>query len=97
MTQDQVWIRLATFTAVTLLIVKFIVWILSWSVAVLSSAIDSMLDMFVSIFNYIALKNSLKPADEKFNYGRWKIEALAAFLEWLIITFSWLYIFKASW
>jgi divalent metal cation (Fe/Co/Zn/Cd) transporter len=48
---------------------------------VLSSAIDSILDMFVSIFNYFAVKNAEMPADAHFNYGRGKIEALAALLE----------------
>jgi divalent metal cation (Fe/Co/Zn/Cd) transporter len=44
--------------------------------------------MFVSIFNYVAVKNAEKPADEHFNYGRGKIEALAALLEGLIIFLS---------
>lgn len=96
MSKENTWVKFATLTALVLLVTKFIVWIFTWSIAVLSSAIDSMLDMFVSIFNYIALKNSAKPADEKFNYWRWKIEALASFLEWIIISISWIYIFYES-
>jgi divalent metal cation (Fe/Co/Zn/Cd) transporter len=49
---------------------KMIFGLASGSIAVLSSAIDSLLDMFVSIFNYFAVKNAEKPADETFNYGR---------------------------
>lgn len=86
----------SSITAFLLLIIKFFVWIFSWSIAVLSSAIDSMLDMFVSIFNYFAIHNSEKDPDKKFNYGRWKIEALASLFEWLIITFSGLYILYES-
>lgn len=86
----------SSFTAFLLVIIKFFVGIFSWSIAVLSSAIDSMLDMFVSIFNYFAIYNSEKDPDKKFNYGRWKIEALASFFEWLIISISWLYIFYES-
>ncbi len=86
----------SSITAFLLLIIKFFVWIFSWSIAVLSSAIDSMLDMFVSIFNYFAIHNSEKNPDKKFNYGRWKIEALASLFEWLIITFSGLYILYES-
>ena len=83
----------SSFIALLLLVIKFTVWILSGSIAVLSSAIDSLLDLFVSLFNYFAVYNSEKSADIKYNYGRWKIEALAAFFEGLIIAASWIYIF----
>ncbi len=83
----------SSFTAFLLLVIKFIVWIISWSIAVLSSAIDSLMDLFVSLFNYFAVKNAERDPDSKFNYGRGKIEAFASLLEWLIITFSWIYIF----
>ena len=86
----------SSFTAFLLLVIKFVVWIMSWSIAVLSSAIDSMLDLFVSIFNFFAVKNAEKDADDQYNYGRWKVEALASLLEWLIITGSGLYILYAS-
>src|SRR5574344_357088 len=58
----------------------------------LGIVIDSVLDMFVSIFNYFAILNSEKPADKKFNYGRGKIEALALFIEGIVITISGLYL-----
>ena len=86
----------SSFTAFLLLVIKFVVWIMSWSIAVLSSAIDSMLDLFVSMFNFFAVKNAEKEADDQYNYGRWKVEALASLLEWLIITGSGLYILYAS-
>lgn len=87
---------ISSLTAFLLLLIKLIVWLISWSIAVLSSAIDSLLDLFVSIFNYIAIKNSEKPQDKNFNYWRWKIEALAAFFEWVIISISWIYILYKS-
>lgn len=74
--------------AAILTLLKLIVGILSGSVAVLASAVDSILDMFVSIFNYFAILNSEKPADKNFNYGRGKIEALALVIEGTIITIS---------
>ena len=78
--------------AAVLTIIKLIVGIASGSVAVLASAIDSVLDMFVSIFNYFAISNSEKPADKTFNYGRGKIEALASVIEGTIITISGLFL-----
>lgn len=68
--------------------IKLVVGIASGSVAVLASAVDSIMDMFVSVFNYFAITNSEKPADEQFNYGRGKIEALASVIEGTIITMS---------
>ena len=46
----------AMAVAFFLAIIKFIVWIFSWSVALLSSAMDSLLDTWVSIFNFFAIK-----------------------------------------
>lgn len=74
--------------AALLTLLKLVVGIASGSVAVLASAIDSVLDMFVSVFNYFAINNSEKPADETFNYGRGKIEALASVIEGTIISIS---------
>lgn len=86
----------SSITAFLLMLLKFFVWFFSWSISVLSSAIDSFLDMFVSVFNYFAVHNSEKDPDDKFNYGRWKVEAIAALFEWLIITLSWFYILYES-
>jgi len=82
--------------AAILIIIKLIIGIFSGSVAVLASAIDSILDLFVSIFNYFAITNSEKPADHKFNYGRGKIEALASVIEGTIITLSGLFLFYVA-
>lgn len=78
----------STSVAALLTLIKLVIGIASGSVAVLASAIDSVLDMFVSIFNYFAISNSEKPADKTFNYGRGKIEALASVIEGTIITMS---------
>lgn len=79
--------------AAILTLIKLVIGIMSGSVAVLASAVDSVLDLFVSIFNYFAISNSEKPADQYFNYGRGKIEALASVIEGTIITISGLFLF----
>lgn len=83
----------SSFTATILIIVKLAIGIMSGSVAVLASAIDSVLDLIVSAFNYFAISKSEQPADKKFNYGKGKIEALAAVIEGTVITVSGVYIF----
>ncbi|QCT94987.1 cation transporter [Caminibacter mediatlanticus TB-2] len=82
----------ATFTALILAIAKVIVGFMSGSVAVIASALDSILDMAVSIFNNIALKISESSPNSKYPYGKGKIEGLAALFEGLIITGSGVFI-----
>lgn len=79
---------ISSSVAALLTLIKLVIGIASGSVAVLASAIDSILDMFVSLFNYFAISKSEKPADETFNYGRGKIEALASVIEGTIISVS---------
>ena len=83
----------ASGVATILVIIKLAVGILSGSAAVLASAIDSILDIAVSMFNYFAISKAEKAPSEKFNYGLGKIEALAAVIEGTVITISGLFIF----
>ncbi|MGD9969094.1 MAG: cation diffusion facilitator family transporter [Sulfuricurvum sp.] len=83
---------ISSTVAFTLVAIKLSVGIISGSVAVLASAIDSLLDLVVSAFNYFALHNSEKEPDEKFNFGRRKLEPLAAVIEGTIISLSALFI-----
>lgn len=78
--------------ATILVFVKLIIGIASGSVAVLASAIDSLLDMLVSIFNFFAIKKSEENPDEIYQYGKGKIQAIAAVIEGTIIMISGLYI-----
>jgi len=84
--------RIATIVsssvAFLLAISKVIVGIMTGSVAVIASAVDSILDMFVSIFNMIAVRVSESRADNLFNYGKGKIEGIAALFEGLLIIAS---------
>jgi ferrous-iron efflux pump FieF len=82
----------STTVAGILVIIKMTVGIFSGSIAVLASAIDSLLDLTVSLFNYFALHNAEKDPDDKFHYGRSKIEPLAAVIEGTIISLSALFI-----
>ncbi|HIP14051.1 MAG TPA: cation transporter [Sulfurimonas autotrophica] len=84
---------ISSSVAVTLVVIKLIVGIISGSVAVMASAIDSGLDLAVSLFNLFAVSNAEKPADKTFNYGRGKIEAIAAVIEGVVITLSGFFIF----
>ena len=82
----------STSVAGLLVLMKMTVGILSGSIAVLASAIDSFLDLTVSLFNYFALSNAEKDPDDQFHYGRGKIEPLAAVIEGTVVSLSALFI-----
>ena len=86
----------AGVTAFILAIFKLTAGLFSGSIAVMASAIDSMLDSIISGLNYAALKKSKDKANSKFNYGLSKLEALMAFLEGLFILGVGLFIFYSS-
>ena len=78
--------------ATVLVTLKMIIGVMSGSVAVLASAIDSLLDLTVSAFNFFALGHAQKEPDDKFNFGRGKLEPLAAVVEGTIISMSALFV-----
>jgi len=83
---------IASVVATILTIVKFAIGVASGSVAVLASAIDSLLDTVISIFNFFAIKKSEEKATDRFQYGKGKVQAIAAVIEGTIITLSGVYI-----
>ena len=74
--------RQATYASVSvaaaLIAVKLAVWLLSDSVALLSSLIDSTLDVMASIISLFAVRQALTPADAEHRFGHGKAESLAA-------------------
>ncbi len=82
----------STSVAGILVLLKMTIGILSGSIALLASAIDSFLDLTVSLFNYFALNRAEKGADKDFNFGHSKIEPLAAVIEGVVISLSALFI-----
>ncbi|MBM10035.1 MAG: divalent metal cation transporter FieF [Magnetovibrio sp.] len=73
--------RLASYAsvvvAVVLITVKFIAWIMTDSVSLLSTLLDSVLDAGASIINLIAVRQALQPADEEHRFGHGKAEPIA--------------------
>ncbi len=83
---------IASVVATILTIVKFAIGVASGSVAVLASAIDSLLDTVISVFNFFAIKKSEEKATDRFQYGKGKVQAIAAVIEGTIISLSGIYI-----
>ena len=78
----------ANISAISLVIIKLTTWIITWSLAVLSSALDSWLDFLVSLFNLYVFKKSDQKHCETYNYWQWKIQWIWAVFEWLIVATS---------
>ena len=76
---------IASLCAFFLALIKFAVGLASSSVAVLSSALDSLMDFVVSILNFFAIKKAAKEGDKSYNFGYDKLEALMGLFEALFI------------
>lgn len=75
-------IRLATYASVAtaglLILVKFVAWLTTDSIAMLSTLVDSLLDIGASLVNLFALRHALTPPDREHRFGHGKAEPLAA-------------------
>src|SRR5712692_4237570 len=64
--------------ALVLIVVKFLAWIGTGSVALLSSLVDSLVDAAASLVNFFAVRHAAVPADREHRFGHGKAEPLAA-------------------
>ena len=62
-------LKVPIFFTIALIIVKFLVYRLTGSLAIFSSFTDSSLDFISSLITFVALKYSLKKENDKYNYG----------------------------
>jgi len=88
--------RWATYASVSvafvLIIIKFYAWIVTDSVSLLSSLIDSSLDMIVSLINMMAIRYSLMPPDKEHRFGHSGAEDISALSQAAFIAGSALFI-----
>ena len=64
--------------ATVLIAAKFVAWIGTGSVALLSSLVDSLVDLAASLVNFLAIRHAVTPADREHRFGHGKAEPLAA-------------------
>src|SRR5437763_6637474 len=69
----------------TLILLKVIAGTITGSVAILTEAIHSSIDLVASIVAYFSVRKAGEPADESHRYGHEKIENLAAAIEGILI------------
>jgi len=85
--------RLAFVTSLTLLLAKFGAYFLTDSKAVLSDAIESIINVVTAAFLMLSIAVSSKPVDENHPYGHGKIESFSAGLEGGLIIIAAIVIF----
>ncbi len=83
------WASIASMSVATVLIAaKTAAWLMTDSVGMLSSLIDSALDLVSSLITFAAIRLALTPADEDHRFGHGKAEALAGVAQAGFITAS---------
>jgi cation diffusion facilitator family transporter len=77
------WISIASNS--TLIVLKIAAGVITGSVAIITEAVHSSIDLVASIVAYFSVRKADEPADESHPYGHEKIENLAAAFEGLLI------------
>jgi cation diffusion facilitator family transporter len=88
MRQARQALILAMGVAFLLTTVKFTAGLVTHSMAILASALDSTLDMLMSALNFFAFREASKPPDAEHAYGHGKVESLAGLFQSLFIALS---------
>lgn len=91
--------RLALYTiplALLVLAIKLLAWYLTGSVALLSDALESIVNVVASIGAFIAISYAAKPADHDHQFGHHKAEYISAVIEGVAIVVAALLIFREA-
>lgn len=93
--QHAAGLSIASNTTVVLL--KFATGIYTGSVAIVSEAIHSLLDLVASVMAFFSVRWAQKPPDRTHPYGHGKIENLSGTIETLLIFVAGIWIIIESW
>ena len=80
--------RLSMLAAAFLIALKTATGVITGSISVWASLLDSTMDIFASAINYFAVRAASRPADEDHSYGHGKAESLAGLFQSLVIAAS---------
>ncbi len=82
--------------ALVVMAIKFAAWWVTGSVALYSDALESIVNVAASTIAWIAIRMSLKPADDDHHYGHHKAEYFSAIIEGILIVLAALLIFNEA-
>ena len=93
-------VRTASYASVAvasiLVVIKLTAYLMTHSVAMLASLIDSLLDVAASFVNMVAIRHALEPADAEHRFGHGKAEPLAGLAQAAFIAGSALFLIVES-
>jgi cation diffusion facilitator family transporter len=69
----------------TLILLKLFAGVITGSVAILTDAVQSSIDLVASVVAFVSIRKADEPADESHRYGHEKLENLAAAIEGILI------------
>jgi cation diffusion facilitator family transporter len=73
--------RTSLFVALVLVAVKLLAWLATGSVALLTSAVDALVDTAASMVTFLGVRYAARPPDRDHRFGHGKGEAVAAFTQ----------------
>jgi ferrous-iron efflux pump FieF len=80
--------RLSIAAAAFLIALKTVTGLMTGSISVWASLLDSAMDIFASVINFFALRAAARPPDEDHRYGHGKAESLAGLFQSFVISVS---------
>ena len=80
--------RLSILAAAGLIVLKTLTGVLTGSISVWASLLDSAMDIFASAINFYAVRAAAAPPDEDHRYGHGKAESLAGLFQSFVISAS---------
>ena len=86
----------AVIGGISIFLIKLLAYFVSNSVALLSDALESIVNILASVLMLFSVWISAKPADDSHNYGHQKIEDISSMLEGVFIIVAALFIINAA-
>ena len=88
--------RASLLVAMTLIALKLATFLITGSVAILSTLFDSAQDLMTSGVNMVAIHQSIEPADNEHRFGHGKAQALGSLIQSFIIAGAGLFLMAES-
>jgi ferrous-iron efflux pump FieF len=88
--------QLSVLAAAFLIALKTATGLLTGSISVWASLLDSAMDIFASTVNFFAVRAAARPADQDHAYGHGKAESLAGLFQALVITVSGIFLIREA-
>ena len=87
---------MSLYVNIFLILIKFVVMILTNSLAILAELLHSFFDMLASLFAYVGIRKAEQPADHDHPYGHEKFENLSSLAQTILIVITSFFVIYAA-